>query len=511
MGEQAEPTYHDKEQQILGCPHYQVKAKVLAQCCSVWVPCRFCHNDMQDHSMDRFAVEQMKCMLCLEEQPLGQQCQKCKATMARYFCIKCRLLDDGLGKKVFHCDQCGICRSGSSEEFFHCKGCDACVATEYRDSHGCREHILHVDCPICGEDLSDSTQTIVQIACEHLIHESCLQQNLKYSYKCPLCSASLCNMDALFGAIERYLQVSSMPHKRRDELLTTAVWVNDLKSRYLEYLRDNARELPTDLEHFPSSIHEHIDFSSSAYAQNREALVAYRAREILAERMQGAAFIPSSNELKKLEASVEEEERLLQQVQQRLSEKVGQASAKIDEQSQKYQHAQQVAQTNEELARSVAELEAELEALLAQVEEKEQRERDAAEQQTRELQAAHNEVVRETAQRDSARREQQRLAEREQRLRGDEQQRQMSTADSHDQQRLTEQWIRAVAPAVAARVEGNTLIVMLGDGIGALSNRRILARFNELGRIEQVRTDDGRTLPPQLNHDVLMRLLSEQP
>ncbi|KAJ2453174.1 hypothetical protein EV183_002421 [Coemansia sp. RSA 2336] len=538
MGEQAETTYHDKEQQILGCQHYQVKAKVLAQCCSVWVPCRFCHNDMQDHSMDRFAVERMKCMLCLEEQPLGQQCQKCKATVARYFCKKCRLLDDGPDKKVFHCDQCGICRSGSPDEFFHCKGCDACVATEYRDSHGCREHILHADCPICGEDLRDSTQTVVQIACEHLIHEACLQQSLKYSYKCPLCSASLCNMDALFGAIERYLQLSSMPHKyrnrtsrifcndcrqrsaakfhfmyhkRRDELLTTAVWVNDLKSRYLEYLRDNARELPTDLEHFPSSIHEHIDFSSSAYARNREALVAYRAREILAERMQGAAFIPSSNELKKLEASVEEEERLLQQVQQRLSEKVGQASANIDEQSLKYQQAQQAAQTNEELARSVTELEAELEALLAQVEEKEQRERDAIEQQTRELQAAHNEVVRETAQRDSARREQQRLAEREQRLRGDEQQRQMSTADSHDQQRLTEQWIRAVAPAVAARVEGNTLIVTLGDGIGALSNRRILARFNELGRIEHVRTDDGRTLPPQLNHDMLMRLLSEQP
>ncbi|KAI9468704.1 zinc-ribbon-domain-containing protein [Coemansia mojavensis] len=229
MGEQAEPTYHDKEQQILGCPHYQVKAKVLAQCCSVWVPCRFCHNDMQDHSMDRFAVEQMKCMLCLEEQPLGQQCQKCKATMARYFCIKCRLLDDGPGKKVFHCDQCGICRSGSSEEFFHCKGCDACVATEYRDSHGCREHILHVDCPICGEDLSDSTQTIVQIACEHLIHESCLQQNLKYSYKCPLCSASLCNMDALFGAIERYLQVSSMPHKYQNR--TSRIFCNDCRQR----------------------------------------------------------------------------------------------------------------------------------------------------------------------------------------------------------------------------------------------------------------------------------------
>ncbi|KAJ2826419.1 hypothetical protein IWW50_002370 [Coemansia erecta] len=297
--------------------------------------------------------------------------------------------------------------------------------------------------------------------------------------------------------------------ERRDELLTTKLWINGLKTKYLEYLEKNARDLPTDLEDFPASMPDFIDFYSSTYAQNRDALVGYRAREIFSERMQGAAFIPSASELKKLEASVDEEERLLKQVQLRLGEKVAQANANIEAQAQQYEEAQRAARTNEELVNSVGELEAELQALGVQLGEKEQREKDAAEQQSRELQAAHNELLRETAMRDEMGREQARLEEHVQRLQGDEQKRRMSAEDSHEQQRLVERWVRAVAPVVAARVEGSTLILTLGDGLGAMSNRRILAQFNELGRIESVRSDDGRELPPQMNHDALMRLLSE--
>ncbi|KAJ2314373.1 hypothetical protein H4R23_001835 [Coemansia sp. Cherry 401B] len=296
---------------------------------------------------------------------------------------------------------------------------------------------------------------------------------------------------------------------RRDELLTTRLWISDLKSRYLEYLKENARSLPTDLEHFPTSIHDHIDYSSSTYAQNHDILVAYRARQLLAESMNGAAFIPSANELKKLEASVAEEERLLKQVQLRLSDKVRQANENIEKQGQQYEQAAQAAQTNEALVNSVSELETELAALTEKLDEKERRESDAVEQQTRELQAAHNELLREMAMRDEMGREQARLEERVQRLKGDEQKRRMNAEDSHEQQRLIERWVRAVAPVVGARVEGSTLVLTLGDGLGAMSNRRILAQFNELGRIDSVRTDDGRALPPQLNHDALMRLLSK--
>ncbi|KAJ2547218.1 hypothetical protein EV175_005308 [Coemansia sp. RSA 1933] len=357
------------------------------------------------------------------------------------------------------------------------------------------------------------------------MHEPCLQKHIQYSYKCPVCAASLCDTRAIFTAIDRYMKISCMPmeyrktqalifcndcHKRqRDELTTSKLWINELKSRYLESMQESAKDLPTDLEHFPASIHAYIEHYQNIYGQNREALIAYRAREILAERINGASFIPSSGELDKLEMSVKEEEQLLERVQQRIGEKVEEVSKKIDVESKGYEEALALAQTNEALEREVGGLEAELESLTRALDAKEQKERDVVEQQTRDLQAVHNEQLRETAMRDEMQREQARLEERLAQLKSEDQRRRMTALDSQEQQKTVERWIKAVAPVVSARVEGSTLVLTIGDGLGAMSNRRILARFNELGKVEDVRTDDGRRLPADLDHTALMRLLSE--
>ncbi|KAJ2812604.1 hypothetical protein FBU31_007568, partial [Coemansia sp. 'formosensis'] len=207
--------------------------------------------------------------------------------------------------------------------------------------------------------------------------------------------------------------------------------------------------------------------------------------------------------------SVLEEERLLEQVQVRLSEKVQVANEKIDSESQRYEEALGLAQENEALVGEVTELEAELETLAKALEEKEANERDAVEQQTRELQAVHNDLLREGMMRDEIDREQARLEDRLLQLKSDEQKRRMSAADSQEQQKLVERWIRSVAPVVNARVENSTLILTLGDGLGAMSGRRILVGFNSVGNVTSVETDDGRRFPPVLNHDTLMKLLSE--
>ncbi|KAJ2745825.1 hypothetical protein GGI20_001880 [Coemansia sp. BCRC 34301] len=295
----------------------------------------------------------------------------------------------------------------------------------------------------------------------------------------------------------------------RDELLTSKLWINDLKSQYIQSIAGCAKELPTDLERFPSSIHAYVDYYSNTYALNRDALVAYRAQAIFTERMKGAAFIPSDGELKKLEMSVLEEERLLDQVQRRLSEKVQVAGEKVDSEARRYEEALGLVHENDILAGEVLELEAELRALSKALEEKEAKERDAVEQQTRELQAAHNDLLREEAMREDIDREQARLEDRLLRLKSDEQKRRMSAADSQEQQKLVERWVRSVAPVVNARVENSTLVLTLGEGLGAMSGRRILVGFSSMGKITGVETDDGRRLPPVLNHDTLMKLLSE--
>ncbi|KAJ2317068.1 hypothetical protein GGI00_006856 [Coemansia sp. RSA 2681] len=222
-------SYNNEEQRILGCSHYQLKAKLLAPCCNQWAPCRFCHDEDRQHAMDRFAVSRMKCMLCLEEQPIGQRCRGCQQDMGRYYCNTCRLIDDGPDKDIFHCEQCGICLSGRRHDYYHCSVCDACVAVDARERHSCKEKRLQCTCPICDEWLSDSVLSIVQPECQHLMHESCLSKHMEHSYKCPVCSASLCDTRAIFDSIECYMRFSVMPPEYRDKL--SLVFCNDCHRR----------------------------------------------------------------------------------------------------------------------------------------------------------------------------------------------------------------------------------------------------------------------------------------
>ncbi|KAJ1818616.1 RING finger and CHY zinc finger domain-containing protein 1 [Coemansia sp. RSA 2598] len=179
--------------------------------------------------MDRFQVEKMKCMVCEEEQPIAQDCRKCSSRMGRYYCHKCRLIDDGPGKAIFHCDKCGICLSGDKSRFYHCDACDACVALSARTKHLCKEKQLHCDCPICGDQIFASTEAIVQTECGHLMHEACLERHVEHSFKCPICLASICETFAFFRAVEKYMSTSSMPIEYRD--VKSNIHCNDCRKR----------------------------------------------------------------------------------------------------------------------------------------------------------------------------------------------------------------------------------------------------------------------------------------
>ena len=61
-------TFYDEEKTILGCKHYQRKCKLIAKCCGKIYPCRFCHDENEDHKMDRYATEEIWCMGCDSKQ-----------------------------------------------------------------------------------------------------------------------------------------------------------------------------------------------------------------------------------------------------------------------------------------------------------------------------------------------------------------------------------------------------------------------------------------------------------
>ncbi|KAJ6822284.1 zinc finger protein BRUTUS [Iris pallida] len=91
------PSFRDPEKQIYGCEHYKRNCKLLAACCNKLFTCRFCHDKVSDHSMDRKATTEMMCMRCLKVQAIGQFCKtpSCNEfSMAKYYCSICKFFDD---------------------------------------------------------------------------------------------------------------------------------------------------------------------------------------------------------------------------------------------------------------------------------------------------------------------------------------------------------------------------------------------------------------------------------
>lgn len=48
------PSFRDAEKQVFGCEHYKRNCKLLATCCNKLFTCRFCHDKVSDHTMDRY-------------------------------------------------------------------------------------------------------------------------------------------------------------------------------------------------------------------------------------------------------------------------------------------------------------------------------------------------------------------------------------------------------------------------------------------------------------------------
>ena len=107
----------------LGCEHYKRNIKLQCSACNRWYTCRFCHDAVEDHMLNRRETKNMLCMLCGCAQPASEECALCSKRGAWYYCDVCKLWDDDSEKSIYHCNDCGICRVGKGlgKDFFHCK------------------------------------------------------------------------------------------------------------------------------------------------------------------------------------------------------------------------------------------------------------------------------------------------------------------------------------------------------------------------------------------------------
>ena len=233
----------EEEPRALGCAHYKRNIKLQCSACSRWYTCRFCHDAVEDHMLNRRETKSMLCMLCGCAQPASEECALCSERGAWYYCDVCKLWDDDPQKSIYHCNDCGICRVGQGlgKDFFHCKvfcpfsiiapysscslrvmqTCCVCMSISIRETHRCIERSTDCDCPICGEYMFTSPQTVVFMRCGHSIHHRCYYEHMKNSYRCPICSRSIVNMEWQFSRLERAIEAQPMPEEFRD----TKAWV----------------------------------------------------------------------------------------------------------------------------------------------------------------------------------------------------------------------------------------------------------------------------------------------
>ncbi|KAJ5761899.1 uncharacterized protein N7511_005281 [Penicillium nucicola] len=219
------------EEATLGCVHYHRNVKLECHTCKKWYNCRFCHDELEDHPLIRRDTEHMLCMLCGHAQPAAQDCRKCGEQTAQYYCEICKLWDNDSKKSIYHCNDCGICRIGQGlgKDFFHCLTCCVCLPMSIETTHRCIERSTQCDCPICGDYMFTSPETVVVMRCGHSIHHKCLSEYSKSSFRCPICSKTITNMEATFRNLDRTIESQPMPTEFKDT--KGLVYCNDCGSK----------------------------------------------------------------------------------------------------------------------------------------------------------------------------------------------------------------------------------------------------------------------------------------
>ncbi|QSS54363.1 CHY zinc finger domain-containing protein [Histoplasma capsulatum var. duboisii H88] len=203
----------EEENLQLGCQHYKRKVKLQCYTCKAWYPCRFCHDQEEDHVLIRRATQNMLCMVCRTPQAAGQWCKSCGIQAACYYCSVCKLWDNDSQKSIYHCNDCGICRIGQGigKDYYHCKTCSVCIPISIQQTHRCIERSTQCDCPICGDYMFTSPETVIFMKCGHSIHQKCFSQYSTTSYRCPICSKTIANMEAHFRSLDRTINDQPMP------------------------------------------------------------------------------------------------------------------------------------------------------------------------------------------------------------------------------------------------------------------------------------------------------------
>lgn len=193
------------------CTHYERGCDIQCPTCKKFYPCRICHDENENHKLDRFKVDTVRCKTCRRIQGAAKNCQYCNTVFGHYYCDICHLWQND-GTPIFHCDKCGICRVGKKEDYVHCDKCNHCYTKEWFKTHKCIPDATKIPCAICGDSLYDSRKTIQVLKCGHCIHEDCLKQlTRRGEFRCPYCKKSILEMGDIWKQYDLLAQEERLP------------------------------------------------------------------------------------------------------------------------------------------------------------------------------------------------------------------------------------------------------------------------------------------------------------
>jgi uncharacterized CHY-type Zn-finger protein len=66
-----------------GCSHYIRKCKLVTPCCNKVYICRYCHDENEDHTVNRRAVTELICACCGLRQPVRATCLICQTRFGK--------------------------------------------------------------------------------------------------------------------------------------------------------------------------------------------------------------------------------------------------------------------------------------------------------------------------------------------------------------------------------------------------------------------------------------------
>lgn len=174
---------------IKQCTHASSYCRIKGECCENLYMCCTCHDENEEHQIDRTKKNKVECKQCDTLQNVSNECICCGIQFADNFCKKCLIFNDN---NIQHCEVCGIC-----------------IDQQVFGIHKCFKQ-NDDDCAICLEKINDDPHNLKILLCGHILHHKCYKHLIVSTYKCPLCSKTIMDKTKDFMEMKNQIEKSPM-------------------------------------------------------------------------------------------------------------------------------------------------------------------------------------------------------------------------------------------------------------------------------------------------------------